>query len=89
MASVGIDSVITTNSSKNKHSDVSLEDDSPPALQQLIEALERLLDSKSEPVRVGAAVVMYALGAGNTEVAFMTTIVQHYDYLHCRQRKYY
>lgn len=63
MASVGIDSIIITTSSNH-----SSPGDSPPALQQLIEVLERLLDSQSEPVRVGSAIVLYALGAGNAEV---------------------
>jgi len=67
MASVGINNIITTTSSSD-HSDISSPGDSPPALQQLIEVLERLLDSQSEPVRVGSAIVLYALGAGNAEV---------------------
>ena len=65
VASVGIGNVISSSSSS---SDV-ITGDSPPALQQLIEVLERLLDSQSEPVRVGAAIVLYTIGAGNAEVA--------------------
>jgi len=64
MASVGIDSIITTTGSSS-HSDVN---STPPALQKLIEVLESLLDSRSEPVRVGSAIVLYTLGAGNAEV---------------------
>ena len=42
--------------------------------KQLTEALEKLLDSKSIPVQVGAAIVICALGVINNEVGMITAL---------------
>ena len=70
--SVGIAYLVTC----NEHSDTNLSmkhnsvapEGYTTVMKQLTEAIEKLLDSESIPVRVGAAIVICALGVITTEV---------------------
>ena len=72
VTSVGVVYLVTP----NEHSDTDLltsDSLSTPegysiVMKQLTEALEKLLDSESIPVRVGTAIVLCALGVINSEV---------------------
>lgn len=77
VTSVGVAHLVTSSDTNHSASDKS----GPPeaytlVLKHLTEALEKLLDSDSIPVRVGAAIVNCALGVINNEVrslALLTT----------------
>ena len=72
VTSVGIAYLVTSNEDSN--TSLSTSDDSlalegyTSVMKQLTERLEKLLDSESIPVRVGAAIVICALGVINSEV---------------------
>lgn len=72
VTSVGIAYLVTSNEPSNTNlsaSDNSLVPDGYSlVMKQLTEALEKLLDSESIPVQVGAAIVLCALSVINKEV---------------------
>lgn len=72
VTNVGLSYLVTSN--KHSNTNLSASDNSLApegytlVMKQLTEALERLLDSESIPVQVGAAIVLCALGVINNEV---------------------